>query len=343
MKKSIKIILWIVGICAVVILPDSNLYYQRYKLKRDKLPEIYKSYHTLDNLKDDTYEVVSIEGGFYNPVIQLKDSTIVIIYSSSEESSDGSREEQNSWYKINLQGQLTDSLNYAYNDRKEKHNYQTFYNYVVDVGGNTFNNWILNNDSISIPILNLNENKVFSAAEAKQIISTHDFLYNQNIPAVTNKNERKQKIVIFKNGVFNYFYADKYFNAFNPYKENDSEIKYEPFAFDIDKNPTYINRKYVKKEEWVGRTFWDSRTFSLGSGNGSGRIGWYGTSYFDVKMPKKTVHFKSPVKIEYPDGGVRDNFTYSVYKPKNGDYLLLSDIQNKWHYIIRPKVIKKNK
>ena len=72
-----------------------------------------------------------------------------------------------------------------------------------------------------------------------------------------------------------------------PYQEEDRELKYEASTYDIDKNPSYIHRKYVKKDEWVGHTFWDSRTFSLGSGNGSGRIGWYGTSYFDVKMPKK--------------------------------------------------------
>ena len=337
MKKSTKIILWIIGIIAVIILPDANLYYQRYKLKGDKLPEVYKSYTTLDSIKDDAYEVLTIGGGFHHPVLKLNHNTIMIIYSASEQTEDGSREERNSWYKINLNGQITDSLNYAYNDRKEDHNYQTFYNYVVDVKGNTYNSWLLNNDSTNKPIKNLNENKIFSDAEAKQIISKYEYLYNQNIPADNTGNERKQKILIFKDGIFNYFYADKYFNELEPYREDQRELKYEASAFEIDENPSYIHRKYVKKDEWVGHTFWDSRTFSLGSGNGSGRIGWYGTSYFDVKMPKKTVHFKSPVKIEYPDEGVRDNFTYSVYNPKLGEYLLLTDIQNNTHFIIRPK------
>ena len=55
-------------------------------------------------------------------------------------------------------------------------------------------------------------------------------------------------------------------------------------------------------------------------------------------MPKKTVHFKDPVEIEYPEEVVRDRFIYSIYKPKNGEYLLLSDIQNNRHYLIRPKI-----
>ncbi|WP_026976793.1 hypothetical protein [Flavobacterium tegetincola] len=339
MKKSTKIILWIIGILALIILPDANLYYQRYKVKGDKLPEIYKNYNTLDSLKDDTYEVLFIEGGLYDPAIQLNDSTILLIYSSSQESEDGTREEENSWYKINLKGQITDSLHYAYNDRKADHNYQTFNNYVVDVRGNTYNNWIINKDSTSKPIRNLNEDKIFSDGEAKQILSKYEYLYNENIPADRSGNERKQKILIFKNGIFNYFYADKYFIELEPYKEDESQLQYEPSTYDIDKNPTHIHRKYVKKDEWVGHTFWDSRTLSLGSGNGSGRIGWYGTSYFDVKMPKGIVHFKTPVEIEYPEEGVRDRFNYHIYKPKNGDYLLLSDIQNNRHFIIRPKVV----
>lgn len=338
MKKSTKIILWVVGILAIIILPDANLYYQRYKLKGDKLPEVYKNYNTLDSISDNIYEVLEVDGG-RNPVIQINDSTIMIINSRSEETKDGSWEEANSWCKINLKGQITDSLNYAYNDRKGNHNYQTFNNYVVDIKSNTYNTWVINNDSTRKPIKNLNDNKVFSNDEAKHIISTHAYLYNENIPADTSGNERKQKILIFKNGVFNYFYADKYFNESEPHQENDNELKYE--VDHIDNNSGCLQRKYVKKDEWVGHTFWDSRTLSYGSGNGSGRIGWYGTAFFDIKMPKGIVHIKTQVEIEYPDEGVRDRFTYSIYKPKNGEYLMLSDMQNSRYYLIRPKVNSK--
>ncbi|MFD2287120.1 hypothetical protein GJU39_10755 [Pedobacter petrophilus] len=341
MKKSDKIILWIVGILAVIILPDANLYYQRYKLKGDKLPEMYKNYSTLDSISDDIYEVLEVNGANHNPVIQLNDSTIMVINKSSEETEDGSRNEINSWCKINLKGQITGSLNYAYNDRKQNHNYQTFYNYVVDFYGNTYNTWIINSDSTRKPIKNLNENKIFSVDEAEQIISTHEYLYNENIPADTSGNDRKQKILIFKNGVFNYFYADKYFNKVEPYQQDKRGLKYEVDR--IDNNSGYLKRKYVKKDEWVGHTFWDSRTFSYGSGNSSGRIGWYGTAFFDVKMPNKIIHFKTSVEIEYPKEGIIERFTYSIYKPNNGDYLLLSDIQNNRHYLIRPKINKLSK
>ncbi len=291
MKKRIKILLWVIGIIAVIFLPDANLYYQRYKLKADKLPEVYKSYTTLASIKDDTYEVLRIEGGFYNPLIPLNDSTIMISIGYSDETDDGSRNEINIWYKINLKGQITDSLRYAYNDRKKNHIYNTFKNHIIDSGDSTYNTWILNNDTTNRKLKNFDIDS-----------NSLDFLL---------------------------------------FQVEDREIEYEPSAYDVDRGTSLIKRKFVKKDEWVGHTFWDSRSFSFGSGNGSGRIGWYGTSFFDLEMPKKVLHFTLPVEIEYPDEGVRDRFSYNIYKPKNGSYLLLNDIQNTRYYIIRPKVNSK--
>lgn len=250
MKIYHKIALWIIGIIGIIFLPDANLYYQRFKVKSEKLPEIYKNYKVLDSIEDKDYEVKKFEGGLYKPVRQLNDSTILIIYTNSEETKNGSRLEEKRWYKINLKGQITDSIKYSYNDREEDH---------------------------------------------------------------------------------------KSFRDLEPDQKGSKEIEYEHTTYDVDNNLGLIQRKYVKKEEWVGHTFWDSRTFSYGGGGGGGRIGWYGTSFFDLKMPDKTLHFTQPVKIEYPDEGVRDQFAYHIYRPKNGTYLLLSDIQNARYFIVRPK------
>ncbi len=82
MKINIKkksVILWSIAIIAVIILPDSEMYYQRYRLRTEKLPEQYKSYTTLDSLTDNEYEVIKLSTGIHEPVIQENDSTIVII------------------------------------------------------------------------------------------------------------------------------------------------------------------------------------------------------------------------------------------------------------------------
>ena len=337
MKKRTKIILWVIGIIAIIILPDANMYYQRFKLKGENLPEAYKNYAELDSLKDDTYEVVKIDGGYHQPVIQLNDSTIMINTGYSDQNNDGSRTEKYIWYKINLKGQLADSLRYIYNDQKQNHTYITYNDYVVDAKNNTYNTWIKNNDATNKPIANLNTDKVFSSAEAEKLITTHEYVHTETIFGDNDQTESKEKIIIFKDGIFNYFYAKKDFHESAPDRRDHREVEYDPSAYEVDGGTSLIKRKYVKKDEWVGHTFWDSRTFSYGSGNGSGRIGWWGTSYFDLQMPEKVIHFTQPVEIEYPDEGVRDRFSYHIFQPKNGAYLLLNDIGNTRYYLIRLK------
>ncbi len=53
-------------------------------------------------------------------------------------------------------------------------------------------------------------------------------------------------------------------------------------------------------------------------------------------MPIKKLHYKQPISIEYPDGYLRDKISYSVYIPKNGEYIILGS------YLIRPKQKKKD-
>ena len=105
--------LWIIiGVLAIILVPDTDMYYQRLKLKFDTLPEVYKKYHTLDSIQDDYYEVLEIVSEYYEPVLQINDSTIVIIADYSKENDDGSRAEKNVWYKVNLKGKIIDSLKY---------------------------------------------------------------------------------------------------------------------------------------------------------------------------------------------------------------------------------------
>ena len=75
----------IVCIVAIIVLPDASMYYRRLKLKFETLPEVYKSYSTLDSIKDDYYEVIEFENDGREFILQLNDSTIVIIGGSSKE------------------------------------------------------------------------------------------------------------------------------------------------------------------------------------------------------------------------------------------------------------------
>lgn len=140
-----------------------------------------------------------------------------------------------------------------------------------------------------------------------------------------------------KNEVWNYFYTDKDWSGSENYANNKLEVKYQFSTAQIDKNPGIIKRVFVKKGQWIGSSFWH---LDFGWGGGARGDRWVGTSYFDIKMPKKKLHFQQPVQIASFDESLIDRFSYNVYKAENGDYILLNDRENARCYLIRPNVIK---
>ena len=336
MSKKNKIIIWIIiGVFAIIFLPDVSLYYQRLKLKFDTLPKVYKSYQTIDRIKDDYYEVVKIVSAFSEPFLQINDSTIVIMSTYNTEAKDGSSIKKSVWYKINPHGKITDSLKYEYNERKKCHFYGTYHGYIVDTKNNTYNTWLINSDTTTKYFRNLKENKVFTAKEVGYIVKEKEFMNAERISSDEDKQEAKYKLIVYKDKVWNYLYTDKDWYESATYSTNNLAVKYKSSTAEIDKNPYIIKRVFVKKEEWISRSFWH---LDFGWGGGYKGDRWEGISYFEVTMPKKNLHFKQPVEINSADGYYRDQFTYNIYKPKNGDYLLLTDIENSRYYLIMPKV-----
>ncbi|MFD2287121.1 hypothetical protein GJU39_10760 [Pedobacter petrophilus] len=334
MRKSTKIILWIIlGILAIILLPDFSMYYQRLKLNFETLPDVYKSCRTIDSVKDDAYEVKEFLS--YKPVLQVNDSTIVIVVNDSKETENRSRDEKHIWYKINKQGQITDSLKYFYKDRKQNHSYRTFNGYIVDTENNTYNTWLTNADTTTRAFKNLNENNVFTAKEAVKITAEKELMNAERISSDGNQEQAKFKLIVYKNKVWNYFYTDKDWNGSETYANNKLELKYQSSTAEIDKSPAIIKRAFVKKQEWISRSFWH---LEFGWGGGYRGDKWEGTSYFDIMMPKKNLHFQQPVEIYYPDENLIDRITYQIYKPENGAYLLLKNNENARCYLIRPKV-----
>ncbi|WP_146186596.1 hypothetical protein [Pedobacter sp. HMWF019] len=230
-----KIIIGLILIAAIMIIPDVSMYYQQYKLRSEKLPEIYKAYAGLDSLKDNEYEVLKINTEVIEPILQANESTIVITSGHYIKGENGDTLE-NVWYTINPKGEVI-------------------------------------------------------------------------------KSQTRPKVNV----------ADA------------KEVKYQESTYDIDKNAGLISREFVHKENWMEYSFWNiGKNLHWGTGNSSGRKGWIGTSYFQIKMPKKMLHFKQFVEID-EDGTFRDRFSYFVYKPKIGEYLLLNDTPNRIYYLIRPK------
>ncbi|MGQ7854418.1 hypothetical protein ACUN24_09225 [Pedobacter sp. WC2501] len=353
MKINIKkIFLFSIILIVIVILPDINMYRERYKLRSQKLTEIYKNQTELDNLKDDYYEVLKIKENSTEPILQVNDSTTVIFTKNSEDSEKGGVDYENIWYKINLKGQITDSLIYSCNSLNNEHNYNTFNDYIIDTKQNTYSNWIKNNDTKHYAFKNINENKILTKEEADKITSDGKIMQIDYIYLGDNGIDSKNKVIIFKNNVWNYFYTEKNWHKSANYTTNESqaqsyypidkepdraptaggEEKSKQIFFDINNPKSIIYREYIFKEKWNENSFWyDIINWHWGSGNTSNSGGWTGSSYFSIKMPKTTLHYKQVVYIDSPDESLRDIASYSVFKPKNGEYILLDS------YLIRPK------
>ncbi|MFC6267841.1 hypothetical protein [Frigoriflavimonas asaccharolytica] len=352
-----KIILFVVIIAIIVILPDIPMHYEKYKLQSQKLPEIYQSYREIYNLEDDFYEEIAINNHFDEPLLQINDSTVVIMSYSMNDGKDGGKDIEDTWYKIDLKGQIKDSLHYAYNTLKEDHHYKTVNNFIIDTGKNTFNTWLENGDPVWYSFNVIEEDKVFSKDEANEIIGDNKNLIESNyIYLGENGQDSKNKVIIFKDDQWFYFYSDKHWHESEGYAPNKFTAEYfypvdeEPSIapgtedneenkqkfYKIDDPKSVIHRVYSQKEEWIGKSFWH---FNLRwGGNGNAAIGWTGFSYYDIKMPRSTLHFKQNVSFYLDDDSLRENFTYSYYKPKNGNYLILFDIQNGNCFLIRPKI-----
>jgi len=357
-KVGLYALLLIAFLATVIIVPDFEMYKEKYKLRSQKLPNVYKTYPELSNLTDNDYEIIEIEYSVES-IIQANDSTIVIVAGNSEELETGGWDTTDIWYKVNRKGQITDSLKYQYHNPKDPHSYRTYNDFIVDSEQNTYNNWIENNDTISYPFKNIDENKIFSNEEAKQIVADEkNIMYSDYIYLGDNGTDSKNKVTIFKDNTWNYFYAEKSWHESSGYIANEKEIgtsylldketpavaplsgneeKNKQIFVNINNPKSIIYREYLQKEEWARSSFWDiDLRWGGGSGGGSG-VGWIGSSYFAIKMPKKTLHFKQRVTFDYPDGFIRNDFDYSFYKPENGEYLLLINYQQRSCFLIRPK------
>lgn len=353
MKLTVKEISLYLGILvSIIILPDINMYYHKYKLRSEKLPDIYKNKVELYNLKDDYYEIIDLGNITSESILQINDSTIIIYNSTNKDSKEGGWDSENVWYKINLKGQIIDSLKYNYNSLQDEHFYKTFNNYIVDIKQKTFCNWITNSDITHYPIKNLDEDKIFSKKEAEEITNNGIMIDTEYIYLGENGANSKNKILLFKNDSWNYFFAEKKWYKSANYITNKFQAEFyyllyeEPevastsengeknkqIFINVNNSKSIIHREYVHKDEWNESSFWSKlRHISWGSGNGSRIDGWLGTSYFALKMPKKKLYYKQNVYIDYPEENLRDVVSYSVYRPKNGEYVILDS------YLIRPK------
>jgi|GEM_PF-832166 len=330
-----KIAVWLIIIITIIVLPDASMYWQQFKLKTERLPKGYNVYAELDSIVDDYYEVIRIDGGFIEPVVQANDSAIIIICGRQMQNKNIQTIE-NIWYRLGENGQITDSLHYT-STYNENHHYETFNDYILDTGRGTYNTWIRNKDTTNIPIQNIDSKRRFSKEEVDIFLAKDFYITSNYTDTATAQDQNVHKLFYFKDDSWHYLITDAHFYNSSTYIQNEKEVKYVLSMHDTTDAAGLLRRSFIHKEHWREHSFWNiGKNLSWGTGNGSDAGGWTGSSYFELTLPRKSIHFKQFVAID-EDGTLRDRFHYFIYKPDSGQYLLLNDIENRTYYIIRPK------
>lgn len=331
--KIKKIIIGAIILGCIVVLPDAGKYYKQLAVKFQRVPEVYRTCSILDSLKDDNYEVLEIRAQYFEPILQINDSTLLIAGSRFMDQDERTTTEH-FWYKLDQNGRVVDSLTYIY-PNTIKHNYKTMDRYVVDTECDTYSNWISNGDTTRYPINNLDGTRTFSKKEIKKLLSTKEYMAKERHALPSDPEKWVDKLFLYGHGQWNYLLTDSYDDP----EASDSklEITYAGELTDENEGLDFIRREYIHKDKWIQYSFWDfGRYLKWGTGNNSHIDHWEGTSYFKIVMPHKTLYFKQPNKI-YEDLKTRELNNYKVYRSNEKKYLLLKGIDLGTYYVIRPK------
>jgi len=336
--KIKKIIIGVVILGCIVVLPDAGKYYRQLAVKFQRVPEVYRTCRTLDSLKDDDYDVLEIQAQYFEPILQINDSTLLIAGRRDKENN-GKITIEDFWYKLDQNGYVVDSLTYIY-PNTIPHNYKTVDRYIIDTESDSYNTWIAKGDTTNYLINNLDQDRRFSKREIEKLLSTKEYVAKEYVTeeiqvSPSDSEKGAYKLFLYGQGQWNYLLTDSYDDPQS--RDSKLEITYAGELTDEDDGLDFIRREYIHKDNWIQYSFWDfGRYLRWGTGNHSHIDHWEGTSYFKIVMPHKTLYFKQPNKI-YEQLETRELNNYKVYRSNDKKYLLLRGIDQGTCYVIRPK------
>lgn len=296
------------------ILPFS--YKQLLPLK--KLPEQYVSYKyprdtictknfVLKDLIDiTTFEEISIE--FFNE----KDSTVIVkTQNYSSRSSSNPEIYTNTYYKLNSEGTIIDSLKLA-----EENIARLYDGYLIN--DDSYYTWILDGDKNKKSCEIINRDEQFTKQEAEEVLealyeaseialSNHSVFHNNNSYYVSVFFIENQWKLLFGDVRLNYYNKNKY-----PEKTNKTLMQLENTIekhLVWNKKSEYINLEYFHKENFIKGG--ESSAFNPIYRKTYDR--WEGIGFMNLKFKEDIIPFKMNLNYEL---GSNSN-TYKV--PFRGD------------------------
>ncbi|WP_143569708.1 hypothetical protein [Tenacibaculum agarivorans] len=304
--KVIKRILKAIGIILTIFIVMNGSYiYRQMSILFSKLPDKYKDYSytgRLDSLLLHSNLKVKIFKSLYQEqIVTLNDSTRYMRINQLDSTTV-------SWYKINSNGKIIDSLHFYNDEHVEDVDF-----YLISPKKEYYLTWLRDGDTIKKPVKILNNKIIKNNDTFKNYFS--DVAYT-NIEYVNDRNseERIKKVIFYKDATFYKCYTTE--NAWVPYENFyhfDNTIKYNSFG----------NVVFYERTDWRAATWPD---FSLYL-NGKRPDHWYGYTYIDFTILGETFKIKDYRKA-YEDYDTTKMYGIDLYENPNKKYYLLRELSH---------------
>jgi len=313
-KKANKKNLWILILSLffiIQLLGNGVSIYRNIELLFQYLPEEYNNYSNLYSLDDafsnSTLETAKFKSIYNEQAVWVNDSIIAITVHTQDSLTDKTSV---SWYKINLKGELMDSITFRneYVDNIDS--------YLINQDKNYYSTWLMDGDVTQKTFRLVEEGKLLEKEEAD--IYLEAAVYSNSVYFYENENDfenekRFKKTVGYKNNEWFQLYTkdDLYLKTNAYYSNNYLEFK--------DKGELV----HFYKKDWYGDHFPD---FSLYI-NGKDPNHWNGTSFLNLKIKDETLKIQHYSK-KYVNDTAR-KMPLDVYEGVNENfYILKMEIDN---------------
>lgn len=320
MKKTKRILFIVLGFIFIVfILPNISNYYKNISLlfeKKYEKEENYKFLHQYSSNSNFDFRAFNTTSS-NTRVFKINDSLNVISISNRHQFN-RDLDFTYSWYKINNNGLIIDSLFLKNED------VYRFGNYLVNREKSYYLTWFIDGSTKPMSFTLIEDGKIINKKDFVKYTNNIDFSYSDWQGYDENK---RYKTVYFKN--------DKWYEIYTKESQETSpkrEYGQQSLTFNpIDKISTL---DYFYKQEWRGETF-PNLNLHL---NGKRPDHWKGTGYYTALVNNKKLHFKRGGLQLTEDNHIRDTYTLSIYENTKKTYSIISDINyGGYLYLIRYK------
>ncbi len=308
-KKRWMVIILVLSL--IYLIGNSVSIYRNIELLFQHLPEEYINYSNLYSLDDafsnSTLETDKFKSIYNEQVVWVNDSLIAITVHTKDSLTDKTNV---SWYKINLKGELMDSITFRneYVDNIDS--------YLINQDKNYYSTWLMDGDVTQKPFRLIEGGKLLEKEEADvylkdAVYSNSDYFY-ENRNDFENEKRFKKHVVYKHNEWFQFYTKDDLQLTVNRYYSN-SDLEFKDIGELV----------YFYKKDWYGDHFPDFTLYI----NGKDPDHWTGTSFLNLKIKDEILKIQHYSK-KYVDDSAR-KMPLDVYEGLNQNfYILKMEIDN---------------